>query len=144
MRIRQRMLSLLLAGALLLPGLPAAEAAGSGADSGSISATVRVDWPQTLEALQDRELRAELFQDGRSLGVLDLTEEDGQADLGGYPASVALRNQDGGPLGGGRWPGYLDLKVSGLPQGDSGRGLTGDRVTALRREVALGAYSPPV
>ena len=53
MRIKQRVLSLLLAGALLVPGLPAASAAGSGADSGTISATVRVDWPQTLEALRD-------------------------------------------------------------------------------------------
>ena len=31
MRIKQRILSLLLAGALLVPGLPAASAAGSGA-----------------------------------------------------------------------------------------------------------------
>ena len=53
MRIRQRILSLLLAGALLVPGLPAAEAAWGGADLGGISATVRVDWPQTLEALRD-------------------------------------------------------------------------------------------
>ena len=96
MRIRQRILSLLLAGALLLPALPAAEAAWYGGDNGSVSATVRGDWPQTLEALRDRRVRAELFQEGRSLGTLDLTEENSRTDLGGYPASVALRNQDGG------------------------------------------------
>ncbi|MCI9460778.1 MAG: hypothetical protein HFF93_02885 [Oscillibacter sp.] len=69
MRIKQRVLSLLLAGALLVPGLPAAEAAWGGADLGGISATVRVDWPQTLEALRDRRVRAELYQEGRSLGT---------------------------------------------------------------------------
>lgn len=144
MRIRQRLLSLLLAGALLVPGLPAAEAAWGGADSGSVSATVRVDWPQTLEALRDRRVRAELFQEGRSLGTLNLTREDGRASLGGYPASVALRNQDGGALGGGRWPGYLDLTVSGLPQGNYALEFTGDGYADCRQELTVGRYSQHV
>ena len=91
MRIKQRMLSLLLAGALLLPGLPAARASWTGSETGSVSATLRIDYPQSLEVLQDRALRAELFQDGRSLGTLDLTEEDGSAAVGSYPASLSLR-----------------------------------------------------
>ncbi len=144
MRIRQRILSLLLAGALLVPGLPAAEAAWGGADSGSVSATVRVDWPQTLEALQDRRVRAELFQEGRSLGTLDLTREDGRTDLGGYPAAVALRNEDGGTLGGGRWPGYLDLTVSGLPQGNYTLEFTGDGYADCRQELTIDRYSQHV
>ena len=144
MRIRQRMLSLLLAGALLVPGLPVAEAAWSGADSGAVSATVRVDWPQTLEALRDRRVRAELFQEGRSLGTLDLTEENSRTDVGGYPASVALRNQDGGALGGGRWPGYLDLAVSGLPQGNYTLAFTGDGYADCRQELTIGNYSQHV
>lgn len=144
MRIRRRILSLLLAGALLLPGLPAAEAAWSGEDNGSVSATVRVDWPQTLETLQDRRVRAELFQEGRSLGTLDLTREDGGASLEGYPASVALRNQDGGALGGGRWPGYLDLSVSGLPQGVYTLALTGEGYVDFRQELTIDRYSQHV
>ncbi|WP_297997515.1 M60 family metallopeptidase [uncultured Oscillibacter sp.] len=144
MRIKQRVLSLLLAGALLVPGLPAAEAAWGGADLGGISATVRVDWPQTLEALQDRRVRAELYQEGRSLGALDLTEEDGRADLGGYPAVVALRNQDGGELGGGRWPGYLDMSVSGLPQGNYTLEFTGDGYADCRQELTIDRYSQHV
>ena len=143
MRIKQRILSLLLAGALLVPGLPAASAAGSGADSGTISATVRVDWPQTLEALRDRRVRAELYQEGRSLGTLALTE-DSRADLGGYPAVVALRNQDGGELGGGRWPGYLDLTVSGLPQGNYTLEFTGDGYADCRQELTIDRYSQHV
>ena len=144
MRIKQRVLSLLLAGALLVPGLPAAEAAWGGADLGGISATVRVDWPQTLEALRDRRVRAELYQEGRSLGALDLTEEDGRADLGGYPAVVALRNQDGGELGGGRWPGYLDVSVSGLPQGNYTLEFTGDGYADCRQELTIDRYSQHV
>ena len=117
MRIRQRLVSLLLAGALLLPGLPAARALPFGSETGSVSATLRIDYPQSLEALQDRDIQAELFQDGRSLGTIPLTEEDESALLGGYPAAVSLRNPDGGALSGGRWPGFLDLTVSDLPQG---------------------------
>lgn len=144
MRIRQRILSLLLAGALLLPALPAAEAAWYGGDNGSVSATVRVDWPQTLEALRDRRVRAELFQEGRSLGTLDLTEENSRTDLGGYPASVALRNLDGGALGGGRWPAYLDLSVSGLPQGNYALEFTGDGYADCRQELTVDRYSQHV
>ena len=91
MRIRQRLVSLLLAGALLLPGLPAARALPFGSETGSVSATLRIDYPQSLEALQDRDIQAELFQDGRSLGTIPLTEEDESALLGGYPAAVSLR-----------------------------------------------------
>ena len=144
MRIRQRVLSLLLAGALLIPGLPAAEASWDGGDNGSVSATVRVDWPQTLETLRDRRVRAELFQEGRSLGTLDLTKEDGGASLGDCPASVALRNQDGGALGGGRWPGYLDLAVSGLPQGNYALEFTGEGYADFRQELTIGKYSQHV
>ena len=137
MRIKQRMLSLLLAGALLLPGLPAARASWTGSETGSVSATLRIDYPQSLEVLQDRALRAELFQDGRSLGTLDLTEEDGSAAVGGYPASVSLRNQDGGDLGGGRWPGYLDLNVWDLPQGEYALEFTGEGYVSCRQELSL-------
>ncbi len=144
MRIRQRVASLLLAGALLIPALPAAEAVWDEAVSGAVSATVRVDWPQTLEALRDRRVRAELFQEGRSLGILDLTEETSRQDLGGYPASVALRNQDGGSLGGGRWPGYLDLTVSGLPQGNYALEFAGDGYANCRQELMIGKYSQHV
>ena len=141
MRVRQRILSLLLAGALLVPGLPAARAAWNGTDSGAVTATVRMDWPQTLTALRDRSVRAELFQEGRSLGTLSLAEENRRTNLSGYPASVALRNQDGGELGGGRWPAYLDLTVSGLPQGNYSLEFTGDGYTDCRQQLTIGNYS---
>ena len=111
MRIRQRLVSLLLAGALLLPGLPAARALPFGSETGSVSATLRIDYPQSLEALQDRDIQAELFQDGRSLGTIPLTEEDESALLGGYPAAVSLRNPDGGALSGGILENYAVAEI---------------------------------
>ena len=137
MRIRQRLVSLLLAGALLLPGLPAARALPFGSETGSVSATLRIDYPQSLEALQDRDIQAELFQDGRSLGTIPLTEEDESALLGGYPAAVSLRNPDGGALSGGRWPGFLDLTVSDLPQGAYVLEFTGTGFASCRQELSL-------
>lgn len=137
MRIRQRLVSLLLAGALLLPGLPAARALPTGSETGSVSATLRIDYPQSLEALQARQVRAELFRDGRSLGTIPLTEEDSRAVLGGYPAAVSLRNPDGGALGGGRWPGFLDLSVSDLPQGAYALEFSGTGFAPCRQELSL-------
>ena len=135
MRFRQRILSWLLAAALLLPALPAAEAEEISV-SGSISATLRIDWLQSLEGLRNRDLQAELFQGGRSLGSLDLTAE-GQTVLGGYAAAVTLRNRDGGSLGGGNWPGYLDIAVDGLPQGDYALAFTGEGYVPFRQEMTL-------
>lgn len=144
MRIKKRLLSLLLAGALLLPALPAAEAAGIGSATGSISSTLRVDWPQTLETLRSRKVQAELFQNGHSLGTLPLTEESGQVSLGGYPAAVSLRDPDGGALAGGRWPGYLDLTVDGLPQGDYALEFTGEGYVTCRQTLSLESHSQHV
>ena len=53
MRIRKRILSFLLAAAMLTAFLPPAEAeaAGTSPIQGTISATVRVDYPQLLSEL---------------------------------------------------------------------------------------------
>ena len=134
MRLHKRILSLLLSAALLLPALPPARAVER--ETGSVSATLRVDYPQSLEALRNRSVQAELFQGSRSLGTLDLTRQD-ESDLDGYPAAVTLRNQDGGDLGGGNWPGFLDLSVSGLPQGAYTLEFTGEGFVPFRQDVIL-------
>ena len=76
-RIRTRLLSALLTAALLLSSFSwasPARAAEGGAVTGSISATVRIDYAQRLDALRDRQVQAELLRDGKSLGVLPLWE----------------------------------------------------------------------
>ena len=142
MQIRKRLTALLLSAALLIPAVPAAQAAGPDPDvTGSISGTVRIDSPQSLDALKDRDLRVELSQDGDALGWFPLTWDGESFSLGVYDASVSLRNQDGGPLGGGRWPGYLDFTVSGLPQGDYTLSFTGEGYVPCDQDVTLDRYA---
>ena len=117
--------SLLLAAALallllLLPGTARA------ADAGSIAATVRIDYAQSLAELQERDVRLEVLQGRASLGSVQLARP-GTYALTGSQAVVSARNADGGDLGGGSWPGYLDVELNGLPLGSytlrfSGRG----------------------
>lgn len=145
MRIRERIISLLLTMAMLLAVLPAAEAAEAAQPvTGSVSATLRIDYAQSLTALREREITAELLRDGVSLGRLPLTYETAEASLGAYPASVAIRNTDGGALNGGNWPGYLDMTVAGLPQGRYVLQITGRGYVPFRQEIALDRYDQHV
>ena len=96
-RIRTRLLSALLTAALLLSSFSwasPARAAEGGAVTGSISATVRIDYAQRLDALRDRQVQAELLRDGKSVGALPLWEADSGLDAGGYAAEVSLRNRE--------------------------------------------------
>ena len=117
--VRVRLLSLLLAAVMLASLLPVTAAAEDApAVTGSISATVRIDYAQTLDELARRDLRAVLKKDGgSSLGFVALTKETATTLSGGYTAVVSLRNGEGAPLDGGKWPGYLDVTFGGLPQG---------------------------
>lgn len=126
--MKRRILSLLLAASLLWGAVPGARAAGTVAGQvlGSVAATLRLDYPQHLEEIRERDVQVALFRDGERLGRLSLGWEDGGAQMGGYPAAVALRNEDGGELGGGSWPGYLDVTVENLPQGDYTLEFTGE------------------
>ena len=116
---RIRLLSLLLAAVMLASLLPVTAAAEDApAVTGSISATVRIDYAQTLDELVRRGLRAVLKKGGgTSLGSVALTTEAASTLSGGYTAAVSLRNGEGAPLDGGKWPGYLDVTFDGLPQG---------------------------
>ena len=105
---------------MLSAALPAAPAAGtvSGQAAGSISATVRVDFPQRLEEIQKRSVQVEIFRDG--------------SDLGGLP------------LGGGNWPGYLDFTVENLPQGEYTLEFTGEGYVPYTQRLTLGDCSQHV
>ncbi len=123
---RKRLLASLLAAILTLSLIapPAGRAAAESGVTGSVSATLRIDYEQSLEELRERNVQVEVLQGGASLGVLPLYES-AETTLGQYPAAVTHRNRDGGELGGGSWPGYLDLEVKGLPQGSYTLRFTG-------------------
>ena len=118
--------SLLLAAVLALLLLLARTGRAADAAAGAIAATVRIDYAQSLAELQERDIRLEVLQGSASLGSVQLTRP-GTYALSGSQALVSARNADGGDLGGGSWPGYLDVELSGLPLGSytlrfSGRG----------------------
>ena len=123
---RKRLLASLLAAILTLSLIapPAGRAAAESGVTGSVSATLRIDYEQSLEELRERNVQVEVLQGGASLGVLPLYES-AETTLGQYPAAVTHRSRDGGELGGGSWPGYLDLEVKGLPQGSYTLRFTG-------------------
>ena len=139
-RNKHRLLPALLALVMIFSLLPAPAAQAADAASGSISATVRIDYDQTLETLRDRGVRAEILQGDLSLGTIDLTEAGRQSLGQGYTALVSLRDQSGGPLYS-QWPGYLDFTVDGLPQGAytlifTGRGYAPYEETVYMTEYA--------
>ena len=144
-KVHKRLLPALLAAVMLLSLLPprAARAAGEdGGRTGSISATLRIDYEQTLDALRERNVRAELLRGSQSLGSMNLWESAG-GTLGGYPAAVTVRNRDGEALVAGNAPGYLDLVVKGLPAGAGNLytlRFTGRGYTACEQTVELNEY----
>ena len=97
-----RILSALLAAVMVFSLLPAALAAeGGDAVTGSVSATVRIDYAQTLEELARRNLQAVLYSGSAPLLRVPLTGE-GAVSENGYTAQVSLRNGQGEPLSGDR------------------------------------------
>jgi len=126
-RARVRVLPLLLAAVMLASLLAPAAAAAEDAPAvtGSISATVRIDYVQALAELARRNVRVELKRDGTSVtGGIDLTSERTDS-VGACTVQVSLRNGEGAPLDGGKWPGYLDVTIDGLPRGSYTLTFTG-------------------
>ncbi|MCI8538900.1 MAG: hypothetical protein HFF18_09615 [Oscillospiraceae bacterium] len=139
MKLRVRLLSALLAASLLgSMSAPALAASPPEPLTGSITATLRIDYAQSLSALQSRNVQVELLRDGKSLGSLPLAEVTSAASLGGFPAAVSARNSDGGSLGGGQWPGWLELSVQDLPQGSYALRFTGRGYTTYTQDIPLG------
>ena len=144
MKKPSKILAALTAAALLLPSLPVPEAKAAEAVTGSIAATLRIDYAQALSQLSSRNVQLELRRGNSPLGdPIDLTRE-GSLTLAGYPVEVSARNTDGGELGGGQWPGYLDVTISGLPQGEYTLSFTGRGYAPFTQKVSLSDYSKHV
>lgn len=123
-KTKKRLLSALLAAALVSGLWIPAPAAAESPVTGSVTAAVRIDYAQRLDELQRRDLRLELRRGGQTLGTVPLTQE-GSYTLGGYEAQVALKNADGDELLGGLWPGFLEVTLQALPQGEYTLSFTG-------------------
>lgn len=140
--VKDRLLSTLVAGALLFsmasPALavdapaqreaPAQNRVDSAPNPvGSITATLRFDYPQSVKTLQARNIAIELRTGETPIGVATLgTQSVAQIELGGYQATLSLKNTDGVPVTTETQAGYLELAVSGLPQGNYSLAFRGD------------------
>jgi len=133
-RLRPALLAAVMFLSLLAPMAPVAQGAGT-AVTGSVSATVRLDFDQPLAELRRREVRAELWQGENYLGAADLADA-GNVSFSGYAAAVSHRDAAGEPLYG-ETPGFLDLRVDGLPQGSYTLRLSGRGYVTCERTVVM-------
>ena len=137
--MRKRLLPALLAVLMALSPLPLtpnAQAAEEEDVTGSISATLRIDYAQSLDELQERGVQVQVRQGDTVLGTVPLAEP-GEYPMGGYQAIVSARNNEGGDLNGGLWPGYLDLDVKGLPRGSYTLAFTGRGYVSYEKTVEM-------
>ncbi len=134
----KRFLSLLLAAAMLAMPLPA-KAEEPVRNTGTISATIRVDCPQTLAVLKDRDIKVSLKKDETAIVKdLSMTEaSSSEADSGKPASNVILRNPNGGELTGSEEPGYLDVSFSGLTPGNYSLHFTGTGYVPFSQDVKL-------
>lgn len=130
----------------LLPGQTARALAEDPDDNvrGSISATLRIDYAQSLETLRDREVRVEVLRGSTSLGTVPLTAFEAGSLSGGSQVLVSARSRDGGDLGGGSWPGYLDLELNGLPLDTYTLRFTGRGYVPFEQKVSFSNYAQHV
>ena len=136
--------ALLSASMLLTTAFPAWSAAPPQPESsaqGSVTATVRIDYPQYLEELNARQVQAELLQGETSLGTVDLTRPGTQPLSNDSTAEVSMRNRDNGPLENGPLPGCLDVTVSNLPQGNYALRFTGTGYRTCSVPFAIDNYT---
>lgn len=148
MKFRHRLLALLLCLVLACPSFPAALAAETGdvpaalaaaqpdPVTGSITATVRVDYAQRLDELERRDLRVELARGQTSLGAVPLYRP-GETALTGCTARVSAQNAEGGDLAGGQWPSALTVAFSGLSRGEYTLTFTGQGYRRFTQSVTL-------
>ena len=74
MKLRTRLLSAFMAAALLFSGIPVQAAATPQADlvTGQLQATLRLDYAQSLDALQNHDVRVTLRRGEEELGQIEM------------------------------------------------------------------------
>lgn len=151
MGMGKRMLALLLAASMCggtLPALAAepSEPDGAGASgSGTIEATLRFDYRQTAQAVQERKITVSLLKGGVAVGQPQPLDGD-TLSFDKYDAQVASRNVDGGPLGNEPYIGYYDLKIPALPADEAYQlEFKGEGYKTYRtKEISLAEHSQHV
>lgn len=150
MKAHKRIISAALSALMLFSLAPSVGAVPAHADPaaedaqalGSISATLRIDYAQSLVELRQRGVQAELLDgDGESLLTAPLADAGSFVSDSGYGYEVSARNADGGELGSGKVPGCLELAVNGLPRGDYELVFSGSGYLTYRQALTIDGFS---
>ena len=163
MKVRIRMLSALLAASMLFSmSAPAwaaegdsGAAASQSAVAGEIRATLRLDYAQNMKAIKNHSVTIVLEKgrrtdiDATSTPIVtatfdDLTKIGDTQQAGAYSFTITAKNRDGGVMENvteGSWPGYLELAVNGLPQGDYTLLFRGKGYATYFHNITISDYS---
>lgn len=163
MKVRIRMLSALLAASMLFSmSAPAwaaegdsGAAASQSAVAGEIRATLRLDYAQNMKAIKNHSVTIVLEKgrrtdiDATSTPIVtatfdDLTKIGDTQQAGAYSFTITAKNRDGGVMENvteDSWPGYLELAVNGLPQGDYTLLFRGKGYATYFHNITISDYS---
>ncbi len=160
---KKRMISALLCAAILLPAVPAIGAAAEtpsafaaetqSAETGTIKATLRFDYPQRIGKVEEKNIKMMLLKNGEYSGEF-LFNDNSVKDLPSSDVKVTVIKKDpaGGLIESGvskdREIGYFDVEISGLPADKSNQyklEFVGDGYTKFTTgEFVLDDYSKQV
>ncbi len=165
MKVRKRILSALLAASMLFSASAPAWAVegdgGSGASQsavkGEIRATLRLDYAQNLKAIKNHGVTMVLEKGHRTdvdapsnpivtvnFDTMDLGQMGVSQKSNSYSYMVTAKNRDGGVMtnvNDNSWPGYLELAVDNLPQGEYTLFFRGRGYATYFHHVTIGEYS---
>lgn len=111
--------------------------------NGSVSTTLRLDYAQKRSELVKRGVALELKQGNTVLGKVNLGDGT-STNFNGLQVDYSARNSDGGDLGGGEWPSYLDVTISKLPQGKYELVFSGNGYVTYTQKITLKDHSQAV
>jgi hypothetical protein len=130
-------------------------AASQSAVAGEIRATLRLDYAQNMKAIKNHSVTIVLEKgrrtdiDATSTPIVtatfdDLTKIGDTQQAGAYSFTITAKNRDGGVMENvteGSWPGYLELAVNGLPQGDYTLLFRGKGYATYFHNITISDYS---
>lgn len=134
---KKRLLAMILSAALTLTTVPAAVFAADEQNTGitgSLHATLRFDYPQLLETVNEKNINVTLYnKDGGVIGEIPF--DGGVSGEISDRAVVTKKNTEGGVMNGEKEIGYLDITVPGLPLGDYSFEFKGDGYVPYKTPV---------
>lgn len=142
----KKFISSLVCAALCASMLPASALAAQNTPeaAGGIKATLRFDYPQRLEKVQEKNIVVTMYRGNEEIGKIPF---DGEVtgEIKNQTVTVKKNNEGGEDIANGGEIGYFDINVENLPQGDYKFKLTGkDYADFETRTVTLNDYSQHV